>query len=237
MRVCILQPTYLPWLGYFEQIHRADIFVFYDDVQYSKHSWQNRNRIKTPAGQLWLTVPTLKTEESRKIRDMRIDNKLPWARKHLKSIKTFYCHSRYYNDYIPYFHEIYLRRWEHLADLNIECIRRICELLGIHRQFARSSELEVKGERSERLVKICQLFHADAYFSGQSAKDYLKEELFKKAGITVEYQVYKHPEYQQLFGEFVPYLSTIDLLFNCGSESLEIVLSGGAKRVGSSPGL
>jgi hypothetical protein len=166
---------------------------------------------------------------------MRIDNKLPWARKHLKSIKTFYCHSRYYSDYIPYFHEIYLRRWEHLADLNIECIRTICELLGIHRQFARSSELEVKGERSERLVKICQLLHADAYFSGQSAKDYLNEELFKNAGIAVEYQDYKHPEYPQLFGEFVPCLSTVDLLFNCGNESLEIILSGGAKRQGVFP--
>ena len=226
--VVVLQPTYLSWLGYFDQIYRSDVFVFYDDVQYSKHSWQNRNRIKTPTGWQWLTIPVSREGGllGKLIHEVEINNRTSWGKKHLRAIQLNYAKSPYYNDYIKYFEEIYSKNWQYLADLNIELIKLIHKLLGMTRKFVRSRELKINGEQSERLVKICQLFNADLYFSGQSAKNYLNEELFTKARIKVEYQDYKHPEYPQLFGKFIPYLSTIDILFNCGAEGLKIITSG-----------
>jgi hypothetical protein len=225
--VVILQPMYLPWLGYFEQIYRSDVFVFYDDVQYEKNSWQNRNKIKTPNGWQWLTVPvSRKNLFGKLIYEVEINNQIPWKRKHLKALQVNYSRSPYFNKYIKYFEKIYSKDWQYLADLNIKLIKTICQILGLKREFIRSRELNIKGEQSERLVKICQSFNADLYFSGQSAKNYLKEDLFFKAGIKVEYQNYKHPQYPQLFGEFIPYLSVIDLLFNCGPKSLKVITSG-----------
>jgi hypothetical protein len=229
VRVAILQPSYLPWLGYFDQIYRADTFVFYDDVQYDKHGWRNRNKIKTPQGWQWLTVPVLtKGRFGKLIYEMEIDNHAPWAEKHLKSIQVNYHKSPYYHAYIKYFEKIYLKEWQYLADLDIELIKLITNLLGMgNKMFIRSMELGVKGDRLERLINICQLFKADNYLTGQAARNYLDEKLFAKAGIKVEYQNYKHPAYPQLYGDFIPHLSVIDLLFNCGPESLKILAKGG----------
>jgi len=222
--VVILQPSYLPWLGYFEQIYRSDVFVFYDDVQFDKHGWRNRNRIKTATGWLWMTVPVL-TEGyfGKNVHEIQIDNNLPWARKHLKAIETNYRKAPYYQDYIDSFRDIYSKRWQYIAELDIEFVKLICGLLGINRKFVRSKDLKVKGERSERLLEICRLFDARIYYSGESAKDYLNAKLFADAGIEVKYQHYDHPVYSQLYGEFIPFLSIVDLLFNCGSESLGIL--------------
>jgi hypothetical protein len=228
--VVVLQPSYLPWLGYFDQIYRSDVFVFYDDVQYDKHGWRNRNKIKTPNGWQWLTVP-VQRKFGQKIYEARISYQTPWIRKHLKSIQVNYCKAPYYNrDIERRLEEVYFKMWDYIADLDIELIKLICEILGIKgKKFVRSKDLGIKGERSERLLKICQLFKADAYLTGQSAKNYLNEELFRENGIEVIYQNYKHPVYPQLYGEFIPYLSIIDLIFNCGPESLEILIKGGEK--------
>jgi len=216
-------------LGYFDQIYRSDVFVFYDDVQYDKHGWRNRNKIKTPKGWQWLTVPVLTRDRFGKlIYEMEIDNHTPWAEKHLKSIQANYRRSPYHDSYIKFLEEIYSTKWRYLADLDIELIKLIINLLGMKdKKFVRSTELNVEGARIERLIKICRLLKADIYLTGQAARNYLDEKLFAEAGINVEYQNYKHPLYPQLYGDFIPYLSVIDLLFNCGPESLKILVKGG----------
>jgi len=227
MRVVVLQPSYLPWLGYFDQINRADVFVFYDDVQYDKNGWRNRNRIKTPQGRQWVTVPVVtKNRFGASINEVDIDSRTNWSAKHMKTLSQNYSRSPYFKEYVSTFEEAYSKEWGKIADLDIAFIEAISEVLGIETTFVRSSELDIRGDRLERLLEICLKFGAEHYLTGDSAKDYMDEELFASHGIKVEYQNYIHPVYTQLHGEFLSHLSVVDLLFNCGPESLSIISRG-----------
>jgi hypothetical protein len=219
----ILQPGYLPWLGFFDQLIRSDVFVYYDDVQFDKNGWRNRNRIKSPAGPHWLTVPVRITSLSQQILETKIDNRQPWARKHIGTIKQFYAQSPHLRRYLPELEELLTQRWENLVDLDIAVIKTLCDWLGIKRRMLRSSELGITGERSERLLQICRHVGTRRYLSGTAAQGYLNVELFAQNGIEVEWQNYQHPVYPQQHGEFVPYLSVLDLLLNCGDESASII--------------
>jgi hypothetical protein len=221
----ILQPGYLPWLGFFEQMHRSDIFVIYDDVQYDKHSWRNRNRIKTPKGAHWLTVPVLlKFDEHPLINEVRIDKGGNWRKKHLFTIAQSYSKAPFYRQYLPIFEEAYARDWEYLIDLDMYFIIKIAESLGIKTtRIIKSSMMAIKGDRIGRLIAICKRLKADTFYEGASGKKYIDEQTFAAEGIQVVFQDYRHPAYLQLYGEFIPYLSIIDLLFNHGGESLSIV--------------
>ncbi len=226
LTLCVLQPGYLPWLGFFDQLHRSDVFVFYDDVQFDKHGWRNRNRIKSPAGPQWLTVPVYhKGLGWPAINEVEIDNTSTWARKHVGTIRQYYSKAKYREQYLPALEALLLRPWKRLVDLDLAVIALMAEWLGLVRRVTRSSELGILGERSERLLKLCQHFGATRYLSGNSAKSYLDIDLFMKHGIQVEWQDYSHPAYPQLHGDFVPFLSTLDLVLNCGPDSLA-VLSG-----------
>lgn len=229
MMIGILQPGYLPWLGFFEQIYKSDVFVIYDDVQYDKGGWRNRNRIKTPSGVLWLSVPVLfNLSEAPLITEIKIDNKVNWRKKHLTSIRQNYAKSKYFNDYIMFFEDAYAREWEFLIDLDMFLISGLNKNLGIEdKEIVRSSTLNIRGDRIERLINLCKSFGADTFYEGISGKHYIEEELFQQNGISIEYQDYQHPVYRQLYGEFVPYLSVIDLLFNHGKESLAIITGTG----------
>jgi hypothetical protein len=221
--VVVLQPGYLPWLGFFDQYRRADVFVYYDDVQYDKHGWRNRNRIKTQAGPLWLTVPVRHSGLGfPKIRDVEIDNRAPWARKHATSIRQAYARAPFLARYMPELEALLLRRWDGLADLDIACAELIAGWLGLRSRVERSSVLGISGEQSARLVRICQHFGASTYLSGDAAADYLDVGLFAGHGVAVEWQRFVHPAYPQLHGAFAPYMSAIDLLFNCGDEAASI---------------
>jgi hypothetical protein len=223
----VLQPGYLPWLGFFDQLHRSDIFVYYDDVQYDKHGWRNRNRIKTQTGPLWLTVPVRHRGEGLpRIVDVEIDARIPWARKHVASIRQAYARAPFVARYLPALEEVLERKWERLVDLDIACAALIAQWFGLRRRVERSSTLGIEGSRSERLVNICEYFGATTYLSGDAAKGYLDVELFTQHGIQVEWQRYVHPAYPQLHGEFVPYLSALDLLLNCGDEAPLIAFGG-----------
>lgn len=223
----VLQPGYLPWLGFFDQMNRSDIFVFYDDVQFDKNGWRNRNRIKSPTGPHWLTVPVRINSLSQQILETEIDDRQPWARKHIGSIKQFYAHAPYLIHYLPELEELLLgRRWELLIDLDLAVIKTFCAWLGITHRMVRSSELGITGERSERLLNICRHFGTRRYLSGTAAQGYLNVDLFADNGIEVEWQNYEHPIYPQQHGDFVPYLSILDLLLNCGDESLSIIDRG-----------
>jgi hypothetical protein len=219
----VLQPGYLPWLGFFDQMRRSDIFVFYDDVQFDKHGWRNRNRIKSPAGQHWLTVPVRREGLGQRILEVEIDNRTAWARKHLGTIRQFYAGAPYLDRYWSELSALLQRRWELLVDLDIAVAELMCGWLGLRRPTARSSELKIGGERSQRLLNLCLHFGASRYLSGDAARNYLDVDLFARHGIEVEWQEYRHPVYKQQHGEFVPYLSALDLLLNCGDESAAIL--------------
>jgi hypothetical protein len=228
--VAILQPGYLPWLGFFDQVRRADVFVHYDDVQYDKHSWRNRNRVKSTSGAPhWLTVPVRHSGLDRpRLQDVEIDRRAPWARKHMGTLRQFYGKAPFAARYLPALDELLNRAWEGLVDLDLALVRQLCEWLGLETRCERSSALAIPGERSERLVSICRALGAGTYLTGDAARGYLDTDLFARHGIAVEWQAYQHPEYPQLHGDFVPYLSVVDLLFNCGDESGAILTPSGA---------
>lgn len=223
----VLQPGYLPWLGFFDQLRRADVFVYYDDVQYDKHGWRNRNRIKTQSGPLWLTVPVRHGGHGRqRILDVEIDPRTSWAYKHVASVRQAYAKAPFVGRYLPALEELLERSWERLVDVDIACVALMAEWLGLHTPIERSSALDVDGERSERLVNICRHFGASTYLSGDAARSYLDLPLLERSGLRVEWQQYRHPVYPQLHGDFVSHLSALDLLFNCGDEAALIAFGG-----------
>ena len=236
MIIGILQPGYLPWLGFFEQMYRCDVFVLYDDVQYDKEGWRNRNKIKTANGVQWLTVPVLiKFSGHALITEIRINNEVNWRKKHLASIKQSYGKAAFFKDYYELFEEAYSRDWDFLVDLDLYFIMKLAECLGMkEKRIFRSSDLSVKGERIGRLIYLCKHFEANMFYEGAAGRNYIDEKVFLKEGIRVKFQEYEHPVYSQLYGEFISHLSVIDLLFNHGRESLSILTNQNKGR-GSNP--
>ena len=226
--IAIMQPTYLPWIGYFDLMHRADIFVFLDSVQFDKRSWQQRNRIKTANGELMLSVPVLsKGKYGQKICEVDLDISQKFEKKHFNSISLNYKKSKYFEYYIEEIEQIYNSKINKLVDLNISLIKLISSKLGIDIKYINSSELDAQGSKTELLFNICKNLNADHYLSPASSKEYIDENnLFSKNEIKLTYQNYKHPTYNQLFGDFIPYMSMIDLLFNKGNKSIEIMKTG-----------
>ena len=227
MKAVILQPMYLPWMGYFGLIDVADVFVFYDDVQFVERSWQRRNKIKMPNGNwIWLTVPVIK-KFGQKINEVRINNNINWSEKHWKSIRHAYSKAPHFKDYADIFENVYKRKWDYLVDLNVTIIKKISELLGLDdTKFIFSSKLNVEGKKTDRLINILNKIGADEYISGPTAKAYIEPEKFKKAGIKLYWFEFNHPVYPQLYGDFIPYLSVIDLLFNTGDKAINYIKKG-----------
>ncbi len=224
LTIGILQPSYLPWLGYFEQIYRSDIFVIYDDVQFEKGSWRNRNRIKTTQGAMWLTVPVLtKGQNFPLINQVCVNNTEQWPKKHIRSLTQYYAKAPYFAKHSSALFEILGRPWGLLADLNIVLIRHLAAALGIKTPFILSSELGVPGSGTPRLVDIIRHLKGSVFYEGAAGRDYIDETLFSVRGIRVQYQDYAHPVYAQLHGDFIPFLSVVDLLFNHGPNSLHIL--------------
>ncbi len=230
MKLACIQPSYAPWLGYFAQMAWCDAFIFLDDVLYSKNDWRNRNRIKTSQGVQWLTVPVkLKGLGQPLIKDVLIDNSTDWKKKHFKSICQNYSKAPYFKNYIGLFYEFYNKDWEKLVDLNVATTIALATVLKIKPDIGIFSSLDIKGDRIQRLVDCCLKLGATEFMEGSAGRDYLTgegEELFKRNGIKLIYQDYRHPVYPQLYGDFVEKLSILDLIFNCGPDSLRI-LSGG----------
>jgi hypothetical protein len=223
MDIVIIQPNFLPWRGYFHLIQKSDIFVFYDDVQFDKNSWRNRNIIKTKQGKQWITVPVLqKNRFGQKINEVDIDNVNNgiWRKKIWSTIYHNYKQAKHFNKMSGFFEDLFSKGWNRLVDLNIYSTKAICDILGIRRKFYRSSELIITGDRISRLVNICRELGGKRYISGPSARDYIKSESeFLKNGIDLEFHQYVYPTYPQLHGHFIPDVSIVDLLFNCGKDS------------------
>lgn len=227
--IAIMQPTYLPWVGYFDLINRTDCFVFLDSVQFAKRSWQQRNRLKSsgPDPIQWITVPVLtKGRRDQVIAEVEIDPTSGFPDSHIKTIRHLYGKAPFFAEYFDEM-EMIMRRHGRLADLNIELINWMCRKIGIERETFRSSELEVDGRKADLLVEICKLLGADRYLSAAGSKHYIDEhDPFTPNGISVVFQDYHPTEYQQRGGAFEPFLSALDLLFNEGPESLRIVAAG-----------
>ena len=218
----VLQPGYLPWLGYFDLLRKADIFVHYDDVQFDKHGWRNRNRVKGPKGVVWLTVPVLHSGRSgQSILDVEIDDRRNWRRKHLATVGQFYARAPLIEVFLPRLQEILERPWRRLVDLDLALIDWLAAELSITTPRYRASELGISDDdRNQRLLNLCRHFGASRYLSGNAARDYLELDRFRAAGVEVTWHDYVHPTYTQLHGQFVPYLSVLDLILNEGTRSL-----------------
>jgi hypothetical protein len=223
MKVVILQPSYLPWRGYFDQIRRADLFIFYDDVQYDKHGWRNRNQIKTAQGKQWLTIPVHSggATQGLLIKDVEMDFSKPWAQNHLKALRMSYAKAPFFASYAALLQPFYQQPPPLLADFTIPLTEALARQMGIlHTQFLRSSQIPgITGEKTARLLQILQAVGADHYLSGPSAKEYIQSELFRQAGIALEYIDYNYLPYPQLHPPYDPYVSILDLLFMTGPDA------------------
>lgn len=219
----ITQPTYLPWLGYFEQIAKSDVFIFLDTVQFVRRSWHSRNRLKGSNNQLiWLTVPVISHPQKTPLLKIQISQNQPqWRRKHLGTIEACLGNSPYFKSVFPFIQEWINYEYKYLADLNIAGIKMFSDLLGLSSKFIRASELNPQGKRTELLVNLCKQLNVDRYYSSIGSKVYLDEEdsLFIDAGIQLNYQAWEHPIYPQLSGDFVSHLSVLDAIMNLGSSA------------------
>ena len=224
MIVAIHQPQYIPWLGYFNKMIASDVFCYLDNVQYKKNEWQNRNRIKTARNWQWLTVP-VQYRFPQKINEVTINNTVSWKRKHLQALITNYNKAPFFREYIGFFEDVYSKDWEFLSELNVYLIEKICNILNLNKRTAvLVSDLSLSDDPTDRLIDICKALGGNTYLSGPDGIKYMNLEQFKKREVKVIVQNFKHPVYPQLFGDFQSHLSIVDLLFNCGPQSIEKIM-------------
>jgi hypothetical protein len=218
-KVAIVQSNYIPWKGYFDLINLVDEFILYDDVQYTRRDWRNRNKIKTPQGPKWLTIPVkTKGRYYQKVREAEISDP-GWSGQHWQCITHNYSRAEYFDKYRDLFEDLYLGQNERfLSQINHRFLTAICQILGIHTKLSWSMDYRIaERDRTEKLVDFCKQVGATEYISGPAAKAYVDEELFKNEGITLRYMDYSgYPEYPQLFPPFEHSVSIIDLIFNEG---------------------
>lgn len=228
--IAIMQPGYFPWLGFFELMGRCDLFVFLDDVQYTKRDWRNRNRLRSSSGWQWITVPVLSRNHSKEaINDILINNTIDWRRKHLNIILKNYGKARFFNEYYRDIVDIYSRNWQNLSELTICSTLFIKDKLGITTPHIRSSSLKIKEKQSKRILEICRELRASELLDSKASRGFLDTAIFAKRNIKITFQDYKHPVYEQIHKPFMEYMSALDLLLNCGKESLNILLGSAHK--------
>ena len=229
MIVSINQPAYLPWLGYFDRIYKSDIHINLDNVQFEKNSVTNRNKIAiNQGGWAWITIP-LRTKGrfgNLIIRELEIDNTQKWRKKHYASLIGNYGKSNYLPEHNNWLNDIYESNWEFLGPLLDFTIDYLMKALGITTPIYKASEMTAQGKKSDYILNLCREIEATTYLSGPFGREYLDLEKFEHAGIKVRFHDYEHPKYYQLHGEFQPYMSVIDLIFNEGLNSLNVLTGG-----------
>ena len=223
MIVSIHQPQYLPWLGYFDKIDRADVFVLLDTVQYKKNEWQNRNRIKTARGAQWLTVPVT-YHYPQLICEVGVNSRERWQHRQQQALVTNYRKAPHWGCLEGFFEEIFSRPWETISELNIHVVKRLAAILGIETPIHVASGLgSFPEDPDERLIALTKHFGAGTYLAGNGGQGYMDMKKYEQAGVEVLFQDYRHPRYNQLFGEFVSNMSVIDLIYNHGDKSHSIL--------------
>lgn len=225
------QPVYLPWLGLFHKIALAEKYCIFDVAQYQTKDYNNRNKIKTNAGAIWLTVPVeSKDHFEKRIADVRIINN-GWNRKHIKSIELAYKKAPHFEQYFPPMRELLSREFELLTELNTRMLELLLRQLGISIPAVRAADLALEGKKSDLVLDMCLKLGADVYIFGAQGRNYADVDSFLRAGVKPYFQDYVHPQYHQMHGAFEPYMSVIDLLYNEGPASLQILMSGNVTRV------
>jgi WbqC-like protein family len=227
-KIAILQSNYIPWKGYFDIINMVDEFILFDEAQYTKRDWRNRNKIKTPNGASWLSIPVnVKGKFEQSIRETEIHDK-HWTQDHWKSLHHNYAKAPYFREYRPFFEELYALAAEEtlLSEVNYLFLRNICDLLGIHTRLSWSSDYNLVTGKTDRLIGLCQQVGGKEYLSGPSAKDYLDESLFHNVNMRVAWMDYSgYPEYHQLYPPFDHAVSIVDLIFNEGPNAPKFMKS------------
>lgn len=227
MKCAILQPSYIPWRGVFDQIRQVDVFVFYDDVQYDKHGWRNRNQVKTPQGKQWLTIPVSAkgaVTEHVAVNEVPIIWNKAWNKEHQKTLRQHYAKAPHFKAYESLLEEYYARHDTLLADFTIDFTVALARALHIeHTQFVRSSTLGASGTKTDRIIEVLRKLGADHYLSGPSARDYIEQDKFDANGIRLEYVQYDYPEYPQLYPPYDPAVTILDLLFMTGDQALKYI--------------
>jgi hypothetical protein len=219
MKIAIHQANYFPYPGFFHKINQADVFVIQDDIKFV-NKVTNRNKIISSSGHTWINVPIKKGHQSLPIMDVKINNEIPWKKINFKKVCAGYNKAKFFHLYKDFFENLYKKEWNNIFDLNFETIKQVLIWLNIKTKIVIESELDVSGQSTERLVKVCKKLGADTYISGIGGKKYLDEKLFEKNKIILKYQNYNPIKYtQHMSKSFIPNLSIIDLLANAGSES------------------
>ena len=234
MVVTIHQPEHLPWLGFFDKVRQSDVLVLLDHVQFRKNYFQNRNRILSDKGPMWLTVPVLtKSKSTQPITEVRIDNRSSprWKEKCWASMCQHYEKADCWRDHEAFFYDLYDQNWDRLADLNESIIQYILTSLSLDVRTVRSSEMKVEGHKGDLLLSICREAGADVYLSGVSGKSYLDPNAFLDFGIKVHFQEFHHPIYKQVYEPFASCMSAIDLLFNCGPACSDVLKGVGVETM------
>ena len=211
----------MPWLGYFDKMRSCDLFVLLDSVQYEKNEWENRNKIMTPQGPHWLTVP-VSHNFGDKITEVRIDTAVAWKATHVKTLAQNYAMAKCFRSLMPDLEKLYSAPYRYLSEINLASVRLLKEKLKIQTPLRLLSEDQVDGAATLRLVNLCRKFGADTYLAGAGGRDYMDLSLFEAARIKVAFQDYRHPRYRQFTSEFTPFLSALDLIFHVGEEAAAV---------------
>ena len=219
MKVGVIQSNFLPWRGYFDFIREVDLFILHDDLQYTKGDWRNRNKIKTPRGAEWISVPVNYKRTGQLIEETSIDYTRPWGRKLLNRVRESYQHAPCFEPYFGELSDHLLEPAGSISELNVRLIHWICEQLKIDTPIKFSREYQPAGTKTERLLGILKRANASVYLSGPAAQSYLLPDLFAREGIKLEYKTYAYAEYEQLYPPFDPNVSSIDLLFMKGGQA------------------
>lgn len=220
-KVAILQSNYIPWKGYFDLIAKADVFVIYDEVQYTKNDWRNRNLLQTANGLQWITIPVRQESLDQKICESKIfaDN---WAKKHISTLQGNYSKALHFKAYKDQVFNLYENQSNFISEVNVSFIKGISQILGIKTEIIDSRELNLEGDRNTRLLEACKKLNATTYISGPAAKNYLDTDLFNNEGIEVDWMNYSgYQDYKQVFEPFQHGVTILDLIFNTGNDAIK----------------
>jgi len=226
--VAIVQPNFLPWIGYFEMGHRADVFVMLDDVQFVRREWVNRNKIlnRSEQGWQWLTVPINNVDRNTKINQIEIHEHARWVDKAITTIRHVYCKAPYFSKYFEEFESVLNTKYQRLLDFNVSIIQLVYRILGIDENLVLSSKFDINYTKDDKLLAICSELGATIYLANNGSMDYIDMYKFTGEGIGFVFQDYQHPEYEVKGFKFQPYMSVIDLIFWQGQRSLDLIISG-----------
>lgn len=223
-KIAISQSNYIPWKGYFDLIRSVDVFVIYDEVQYTKNDWRNRNKIMTPSGPIWLTIPVKQNHLEQRINETIVQHNF-WIKKHLNAIRLNYSKASFFKEFFPFIEDLYLSiESDKLSEINEHFLRKILSFYNINTRIERSENLDLKGNRIEKLIDAVEKLQGNTYVSGPNGRNYLEESFFQNANINLQYFSYDNfSEYPQIHGEFSHHLSIIDCILNCGNQFSDLI--------------